>query len=1017
MSVRTILTATLMLAVLHVSADHCSAARYYVRKGGNDRSAGTSRSTAWKTLTRLSQQQLSAGDVVYVGAGVYTEPFTPNGGGTNGRPARIFGDTRGRYTGNRGAVVFAPRRGQWHTRLTRAGALRFDNVTFDSRTGSRASQGYGVYSPRGSAVVQFVSCRFQRVRYGAWSSAQPLHFYNCRFRSTTGADVLLQRQASGLLRSCIVDHSRANGSGIILYHQASVSLNGCRFTAGRFGVLSNGDTDITINRCAFTRSQYPVYGKAKSASITATSVNRAASGVYLNSTGQPTRINRVRVSSSQIGLQVPVSGYDLSSVTLDRNRIALWVHPLLPRFELQKNARVTLQSNQYGLYLPNHNRAVGTDVVLRGLTFSGHTQYAVLAYKADLSVRDCRFTGNRYGVYAASARSCEIRNTPFDRNRSGWAVVATGRNIDIRDCNLSSNAHGLYLRPASNTAPNLQNVSISGSRMGLRVDGGQFRISDASQVTLANNTTGMLLMGTDAEITGVTLRGGGIGIDVRRGKVKLRDVTVSNSGYGVIARSVTELTASGLTSSGNRSWGLHATGNTIQVEKSTFDRNRNGVYLQESGRDRQVPVSDSRITNSRGYGLLFSQCSLAGNADLNLTVQNNRGAGITVMGRPLSLTSQKKVDISGNGTGIYSVGSPLSLSGINLNNNRFGVRSSGGNIMCKDVAISGGAYGIYQTNAAECVLSDSSITRASSYALVVSNRRVARQRVSLTNVTMTRNRTAAYVNSRTDGSVTVTDCDFSQNSGHGLLSYRATAKVSGSTISSNRAYGVLHIDGPLSVADSSLSNNRQYAIRVYSQRNTSGTTLGVRNCRLQNNNVGVGTLRVKSAEITNNVVTGNRYGVISHSAVHPVEVWNNTIADNQIGVYHSGGQAQVVNNIISNGDMTDADQNAWGIYYKSGTLTHRHNLLFGQTRKYLRTKPGSGDVIKPPRFRDRPGGDFRLAMGSPAINSGTQSKLVIDDANGVSRPLHGAHEIGAYEFPEKAGSVRILDWQEVAAGP
>ena len=114
---------------------------------------------------------------------------------------------------------------------------------------------------------------------------------------------------------------------------------------------------------------------------------------------------------------------------------------------------------------------------------------------------------------------------------------------------------------------------------------------------------------------------------------------------------------------------------------------------------------------------------------------------------------------------------------------------------------------------------------------------------------------------------------------------------------------------------------------------------------------------------------------------------------------------------------------AASVYYRPGdnapespTAGRAQALLFGQTRKYLRTQRGRGDVIKPPRFRDRSGGDFRLAMGSPAINAGETSKLVVDDASGLGRPLHGANEIGAFEFPEKSGSVRILDWQELAAG-
>ena len=66
-----------------------------------------------------------------------------------------------------------------------------------------------------------------------------------------------------------------------------------------------------------------------------------------------------------------------------------------------------------------------------------------------------------------------------------------------------------------------------------------------------------------------------------------------------------------------------------------------------------------------------------------------------------------------------------------------------------------------------------------------------------------------------------------------------------------------------------------------------------------------------------------------------------------------------------------------------------------------------------PRFVDAANGDFRLAKGSPAINSGTDltASLTVDRL-GNARPSRKVFEIGAYEYVQDGGSLRVLDWKE-----
>ena len=78
-------------------------ATYYVRRSGNDASAGTSAGAAWATIGKaLGASGIASGDTVYIGAGIYREAvtvgFTPSG------TTSVIGDVDGAKTGDAGEV-------------------------------------------------------------------------------------------------------------------------------------------------------------------------------------------------------------------------------------------------------------------------------------------------------------------------------------------------------------------------------------------------------------------------------------------------------------------------------------------------------------------------------------------------------------------------------------------------------------------------------------------------------------------------------------------------------------------------------------------------------------------------------------------------------------------------------------------------------------------------------------------------------------------------------------------------
>jgi len=84
---------------------------YYVRKSGSDADAGTSPSDAWRTIDKAADT-VTAGSVVYVGAGTYMEQVTLSHDGTSDNPIQFIADVSGAMTGDAGQVTISNPGGQ-----------------------------------------------------------------------------------------------------------------------------------------------------------------------------------------------------------------------------------------------------------------------------------------------------------------------------------------------------------------------------------------------------------------------------------------------------------------------------------------------------------------------------------------------------------------------------------------------------------------------------------------------------------------------------------------------------------------------------------------------------------------------------------------------------------------------------------------------------------------------------------------------------------------------------------------
>ena len=87
------------ITALEAKAKHI----YYVRKSGNDNNDGLSAKCAFLTLQKAAQV-MTAGDMVFVGSGDYTEEVIPQNSGTSDDRIIFVADTLGNYTGDTGEV-------------------------------------------------------------------------------------------------------------------------------------------------------------------------------------------------------------------------------------------------------------------------------------------------------------------------------------------------------------------------------------------------------------------------------------------------------------------------------------------------------------------------------------------------------------------------------------------------------------------------------------------------------------------------------------------------------------------------------------------------------------------------------------------------------------------------------------------------------------------------------------------------------------------------------------------------
>ncbi len=256
-----------------------SANIWYVRKTGNDSNSGALASQAWLTIGK-ALTTASAGDTIYVGAGIYRETVVVTASGSAGLVISVIGDVDGAQTGDAGEV-------QWTAYTTNdktapsASALcalgghsyfAFSLLTMIGGSGGTVS----TTTNNGGHDYTFTDCVFINIL-----GSNPLLFYTpnngtpsnitfdrCAILSSQGSGIApnLVTTASGsadfdanvIVRNCLI-LSNSNpcvevfGVGAAAHHGGGVRVYNCTLI-GSIGLYSPNTTVSTTIPCEIHNS-------------------------------------------------------------------------------------------------------------------------------------------------------------------------------------------------------------------------------------------------------------------------------------------------------------------------------------------------------------------------------------------------------------------------------------------------------------------------------------------------------------------------------------------------------------------------------------------------------------------------------------------------------------------------------------------------------------------------------------------------------------------------------------------
>ncbi|RMF39154.1 MAG: right-handed parallel beta-helix repeat-containing protein, partial [Planctomycetota bacterium] len=622
-------------------------------------------------------------------------------------------------------------------------------------------------------------------------------------------------------------------------------------------------------------------------------------------------------------------------------------------------------------------------------TVNGGWPHAIQTYyNEEVELTDCQTIGGYAGYYCYRDDKVRIKGCQAEKASSWGFYTYYVKDAAIDQCTARNNGGGFVSSPMMGPFQITNSVAENNSWGNFYI----YRHPDTEDLPLIENC-----VADGCRYYNVYLNN--VPVDKRT----LRNVTIKNgSNYGLLAyRGDVDWDADlEVILTGNR-YGLAGYYNKMRIRNTKLADNTYATLYSYRG---SVEVRNATIEGQTHAMLTYGPSTVVANSRL-------RASSHAVHFHPYAESTPARLSVSN--TSIENAYYPIYANGysnvtkeINATVDIKNVRAKGTGrgygllayynkeVNAQDFDADNLYYGLYVYRSPAKV-SDCQFTNMTSWGTVANSSPIDMARCDV------QSRYGIYFYNSEDAKLT--QCT-SANSYYGLYCPRTKVAVQDSSLENIGYYGIYAYGDETDIRfdQSKLENVRLWGTVLYGGKfAANGSQLNSRYGLYLGN---------QQSRIVNSVIDGGYYGLYAWRPDSRHELLQSTVANTRYyGVLAYRGDFVVRNTILDAGYI--------GIYRATDAarITHDHNLI-SSPRPFVREQLAEGEVTnKKPIFVNAPARDFRLGKASPAINAGTDlSSLVQTDILGNKRPAYRAFEIGAYEYTDAGGSIRILDWDERA---
>ncbi|GAB5405524.1 MAG: hypothetical protein Aurels2KO_37550 [Aureliella sp.] len=1031
-------------------SSNCLAAQYYVRTSGDDDNAGTNRNSAFRTIGKAISVA-NGYDQIYVGAGTYIERAVQPRVAT-ARSIQLLGDISGGYTGDKGEVEIQSQPSQYALYLYGGQRVWVQDITFTSQRDD--ARGNGLYVDGTTSYALLYRCKLKGLTTGfSARNCGTAYAYQCDFNDSNRGTYVASANSAYTYDSNYTDcrtafESTSCKSTLAIGGQIASGLDSSGKPTCYMGIRSRTG-EISVSSVNIENAQYGVYASEASRSQiqTVNIKNPTSYGIYLKA--DQVSVSNVNVEGTDKrgwgvaiwgGQAVPIvqsvrckglyggfycgngaNAYKDSAAS--NNRFGLYIPGSVQKYVNADLSGVSISENTYGIYSPRSNN--GKYLSIANATLDDN-QYGIAGY-GDIDLAKCTIRGSQQAIRFFATSFANVTNCNLvgsdDYISSSQGIYLSADSLSVVETGVTNFRTGINLNLIGSQTPKLHDIKLTeNTDYGLRVTGGNIELRKDNNVTIDGSTYGLYCSKSSASVDNFAPTNSSYPLTFVYGKAAVRNTVIDKATYGIRSYYQDSVELSNVSSQACASGGAYINrSEAVRISDCKFtDGLRHGVlvynpvdivvkgilargnqyhglYITAAVAPKRAEIYDCELSDNY-YGLYTQRITITPDTVSGLTVTGCR-YGIRAFDADVQVTDKSKWKLDDNLYAISSNRGNVDLSKISMENNDYSLvaqyspaKLTDCKLSCRNINVllySGGSsvsncklesgrYGLYfapRSHGLELSVKETEINNTSSSALF------------------------SYGDRKQNIPEVAIDGLYAKTARHGVYSYYSNLKANNVQIDSPKAYGLYQVYGSVTISDLTITNGSSWGVI------SSGDSLALRRAIVESR-YGV-HLSGKSAQLINSVIKGSTYGVYGNGKGQ-YSLLQSTLGNiSSYGVYLRSGDMDVRNTIVDSGN--------YGLYVasKSATMKHDYNLVSADRSSFVNATAGLHEIEKEPIFADPLKGDLHLAAGSPAINAGTDlSGISTTDIEGNKRPSFRQFEIGAYEFTENAGSLRILDWAE-----